>query len=56
MNPCFQCVDRIAGCHDGCLKYQSWKKANEAYKENIRRQKKLDYIANKEKFYTGKKY
>lgn len=38
-NPCLKCEDRTEECHAKCMKYDSWKKAHEAYRKMIDRER-----------------
>ena len=38
-NPCHNCPDRTATCHDDCEKHQLWKAERHAREEYIRREK-----------------
>lgn len=43
ITPCYQCMDRHAGCHGACEKYSGWKeqhekKKAEEHEEDLKRQ------------------
>ena len=48
MVPCLNCGDRHVGCHDRCVKYQSWNKEHQEYLKVKRKQEEIDiYNASK---------
>ena len=45
-NPCFNCVERMFGCHSGCKKYNEWRQENIETRERIKSQKRKENDAN----------
>ena len=43
-NPCFECTERVLGCHSGCEKYKTWtdKCAAEQKVVNLARKKERE--------------
>ena len=42
-SPCFNCEDRISGCHGDCSKYSDWKNVETTKKEKIMEAKRSNY-------------
>ena len=46
-SPCFGCTDRIPGCHDICMKYESWKLTRSAVRAREKQDKEAWLVARK---------
>lgn len=42
--PCKDCPDRVLGCHDTCIKYISYRKELDEFKEKERKRRKEEAI------------
>lgn len=46
ITPCKDCTDRSVGCHCNCKRYIEWKNEIAKVKDNIAKERDLDYGIN----------
>ena len=43
-SPCFECKERIPGCHDICMRYEAWRLTKNAERAKDRLEKNVDEV------------